>query len=133
MDEGVPAGLSRAEGRKFGLTLGLAFLVLGGIAYWRGYVGVAVVPGAIGSTLVLMGLVAPGALGPVQRGWMKFGFALSRVTTPIILAVMYFAIILPFGLAMRAAGKHPLVRRPGDSYWVPRPEGGRRSRLDRQF
>jgi hypothetical protein len=81
---------------------------------------------------VLAGLVAPGSLGPVYRGWMRFGLALSRFTTPIFLGIMYFLVFLPFGLVMRRF-RQPLVRPVGDSYWVARPESGRRSNLQRQF
>jgi hypothetical protein len=129
----VPAGLTRADKRKFGLTVGAAFVVLAVLAAWRGHHGVAVIPGALGASLVLLGLVAPGILGPTYRVWMAFGFTLSRITTPIILALMYFLVFLPVGILMRAFGRNPMVRPEADSYWISRPEHVRRSNLRRQF
>jgi hypothetical protein len=133
MDGRVPAGLTRADKRKFGLTVGPAFLVLAGIIFWRGHVPVAAVFATLGAALVLVGLVAPGILGPVYRGWMAFGLALSKITTPIILGLMYFLVFLPFGVVMRAFGRNPMVRPAGDTYWVSRASTARRSNLNRQF
>jgi hypothetical protein len=80
------------------------------------------------------GLAVPGRLGPVYRFWMALAHAISRVTTPIVLGIVYFLVIAPIGLAMRAFGRNPLVRpRVRDSYWVMRPPGNRRSDLERQF
>lgn len=132
MAAGIPARLSAAEGRRFGLTVGVAFLMLAALAAWRGRAAVATVLGAVGAGLVLGGLLAPGTLGPVQRAWMGLAAVLSRVTTPLFLAVVYFGLIAPLGLVLRALGRTPLPRpRPGQSAWVPRT--ATTSDLERQF
>ena len=41
------------------------------------------------------------ALRPVYRGWMRFGLLLSRVTTPLILGIVFFLVITPIGLVRR--------------------------------
>lgn len=124
--------MSAAEGRRFGLTVGVAFLMLAALAAWRGRAAVATVLGAVGAGLVLGGLLAPGTLGPVQRAWMGLAAVLSRVTTPLFLAVVYFGLIAPLGLVLRALGRTPLPRpRPGQSAWVPRT--ATTSDLERQF
>jgi len=56
---------SKAELRKFGLTLGIAFGVFSAVALWRGRMTTAAVLGAIGSSLLVGGIAIPGALGPV--------------------------------------------------------------------
>lgn len=133
MDGRVPAGLSAGELRRFGLLVGGAFVLLAGLMAWRGHVVPMYIAGALGCALLLGGLAAPKWLGPAYRGWMRFGQALSRVTTPIIMAAMYFLAFMPIGLMMRALGRNPMVRPNGDSYWVTRPEGGRRGDLTRPF
>ena len=133
MAEGIPARLTPAEGRKFGLTVGGAFLALAGLLWWRGRVRAALVFAALGGALVLAGLVAPGRLGAVQRAWMGLGRLMSRVTTPVFMGIVYFLILTPIGWGMRLFGKNPVARPPvGGSFWVRRPEG-KHSRMDHQF
>ena len=125
----------RAKGRKFGLTVGAAFVVLSGLAYWRGSHRTATVFAAIGGLLLVAGLVIPGSLGPVERAWMGLAHAISKVTTPIVMSILYFGLFTVVGSVKRTFGRNSLVRtRAADGgYWVDRPEGSRRGNLDRQF
>jgi hypothetical protein len=129
----IPARLSAAEGRKFGLLVGGAFLLLGGVSYWRGHQIVPVVLWALGGALVLAGLLIPGYLGPVYRGWMRFAVVLSRVTTPIVMGVIYYGLFTPMGFVRRRLGRNALIRPEGESFWTSRQPGARRSDLSRQF
>ncbi len=122
MEAGVPARLSPAEGRKFGLLVGGAFLALGAFFWWRQAQRPMMITGGLGSALVLAGLLIPGYLGPIYRGWMKFALLLSKVTTPIFMSIVYFVVIAPIGLLMRAFGRRPLpVPARGSSAWWARP------------
>jgi len=128
----IPARLSVADGRKFGVQVGLAFLVLAGILVWRDHPRAAATLGMLGSSFVLAGLVVPGRLGPVYRGWMRLALGISKVTTPIIMAVLYFLVLTPIGLIARAFGHRPLVHARGsESFWVRRSTPG--SDLEQQF
>lgn len=138
----IPARLTRvvaqtnaeAKGRKFGLVVGSAFLALAAFAYWRGGRISVIALGMLGGSLILAGLVIPGRLGPVERGWMALAHAMSKVTTPVFMGLIYFVLFTPIGLARRAMGKNALVRPSANgSYWVPRGVGARRSDLERQF
>lgn len=124
---------SRAELRKFGLTLGLAFGALAGIAAWRGHGTAAAILGALSALLIAAGIVAPGTLGPIERAWMGLALAISKVTTPIFLGIVYFLVLTPVGLLRRTVGGHPLRHRMADGgFWRDRGEA-RRSDLERQF
>ena len=126
--------MTAGEGRKFAFTVGAAFLVLAGISYWRGHRIPVIVLATLGALLLLAGLVAPTKLGPVQRGWMGLAERISRVTTPIFMGLVYFVVLTPVGLIMRAVGRRPLEQKAvNGSYWVRRPEGQRSSDLSRQF
>lgn len=133
MAAGIPARLSPREGRKFGLTVGIAFLVLGGIVWWRGHQLVAAGLLSVGGLLILAGLLIPGRLGPVFRLWMGLAHAISKVTTPIFMGIIYFVLIAPIGGVMRLFGRNPMTTHHGSaSAWVGRTTGGR-SDLERQF
>jgi hypothetical protein len=77
--------------------------------------------GAVGAALLLFGVVLPGALVPVRRGWMGMALVLSKVTTPIFLGVVYFGVLTPTGVALRLFGRSPLKSQPtGTSRWITR-------------
>ena len=133
METGIPARLSPKEGRKFGVLVGGVFLVIGGISRWRGHETVPFVLWALGGTLVLGGLLIPGHLGPVYRAWMGLAHLLSKITTPILMGVIYYLVLTPVGAVRRMFGHNSLVRPRGDSFWIDRPEGKRRGDLKRQF
>jgi hypothetical protein len=89
----------------------------------------------VGGVLITAGLLAPGNLGPVYRGWMRLALAISKITTPIIMGIIYLLVFMPAGLLLRLFGHRPLARdRSATSYWIRRstPNGGR-SDLRRQF
>lgn len=135
MAERVPARLSAAAGRKFGLTLGIAFLVFGGVFLWRGKPVRAEVAFAIGVVLVSTGLVAPTRLGPVERAWMGLAHLISKVTTPIFMGVVYFLVVTPIGLVRRGFGGTPLRRDARQaSFWFDhKPPADPREAMERQF
>ena len=45
------------------------------------------------------------------RLWMRLAFLLNRVTTPVIMSLVFFVIITPIALIMRLSGRDPMARR----------------------
>lgn len=129
----VRAGLSSSEGRRFAFPVAAAFAVLGGLMWWRGYQLAATSLGGLALALGFLGLIVPTRLGPLRRGWMRLSHAISRITTPVVMFLLYFLVITPTALVMAAFGKRPLRRRPAATYWKPRPASARGSDLTRQF
>ncbi len=88
---------------------------------------------AMGGLLIFAGVAFPRRLGPVQRAWMGFAHAISKVTTPIFMGLVYYAVLTPTGVLMRMFGRNSLApHRAHTSHWVSRGED-RRSDLQRQF
>jgi hypothetical protein len=124
--------LSPAEGRKFGLTVGTAFGFLAAIMWWRDHQTPMYVFGALAVALIAAGIVVPGHLGPVNRAWMRLALAISKVTTPIFMGIVFFVVIAPVGLLMRAFGRNPIRHRSvSDSYWSDRSDA--RGNMTNQF
>jgi hypothetical protein len=71
-------------------------------------------PWAVALLFAAAALGAPRALGPVHQVWMRIGHALGWVNTRILLTVVFYTIITPTGLVMRALGRNPL-RGPRDT------------------
>jgi hypothetical protein len=113
--------------------VGGAFLVLGALLLWRGREIAAWAGGGLGTLLVVAGLTIPGRLGPVHRAWMGASLALSKVTTPVFMSVLYFIVLTPAGMLMRLLGRNPLTRDPTHTtFWAAR-QVGPRSDMERPF
>ena len=108
--------------REFGLIVGSMLILLG--SWWlyrnhwlmvaKGFLG-------IGSVLVILGLLLPRSLVYPNRAWMALAKLLSLITTPIILAIIFFLVVMPIGFLKRLSGWDPLRRRApsSQSYWAP--------------
>ncbi|MEX2223952.1 MAG: SxtJ family membrane protein [Candidatus Rokuibacteriota bacterium] len=122
--------------RSFGLTFTGFFLLVG---LWPLARGGPVRAWAFGvSALFLVAaLVRPGLLAPLNRLWLRVGLVLHRVVNPLVMGVMFYGVITPFGLAMRAAGRDPLRKRfdpLAQSYWIERrPPGPTPETMSNQF
>lgn len=106
--------------RKFGFTMAVVLLAVSAVMFLRHKSGY-VIPLAAGVLFVVVGIVKPGLLKPIYDAWMKFAAILAYVNTRVILSVLFYAVLTPFGICMRIFGKDPLSRgidRKRSSYWV---------------
>lgn len=92
---------------------------------------------AVAGVILVVTLVRAELLAPFNRVWFRFGLFLHRVVNPVVMAVIYFAVVTPTGLIMRAVGKDPLrLRRDpnAESYWIHRqPPGPEPESMTNQF
>lgn len=106
--------------RTFAITLFLVLAILGSFFLWRkGPCGF--VFWGVGAALLIPGVLRPGILSPVYRAWMKLALVLGFVSSHVVLAVMYYFVITPISLLMRALGKDPLQKNidtAAKSYWM---------------
>lgn len=122
MADRIPAGLKPGEARRFGLTVGAAFLAIAAISWWRGHPTTLRVTGGLGAALVVLGAALPALLAPVYKAWMGLAHVLSKVTTPIFMGATYLLVVTPVALLRRAFGANAMTRpaEAGGSYWRPR-------------
>ena len=98
--------------RNFGLTTGAILAALFGIVFpyfldrpWP------VWPWIVFATLAVWGAMAPTTLRPVYRGWMRVGMLLGKITTPIILTLVFVIAIIPTSIVLRLLGKDMMRRK----------------------
>ena len=104
--------LDRKGLRHFGIVTGAMFAGIFGLFFpWLLGLAFPVWPWTVFAVLGGLGLLVPEVLRPVYYWWMRFAILLSRITTPIILGILYYLIITPMALGMRLVGKDPLRRR----------------------
>lgn len=111
MTEGAAQPASRAELRDFGLIVGGLFVAIFGLALpFLKHRAIPLWPWVAGLVLIVAALVFP----PVLRGpnflWTKFGRILGWINQRIVLTIVFYIILLPTGLIMRALGRDPMAR-----------------------
>ena len=105
--------LDRDGLRQFGLTTGAILSVLFGLVLpWLFDLEYPRWPWFVGGVLIVWGLVHAPSLNPVYRVWMRFGLLLGRITTPLVLGLVFFFMITPLSLAMRVFGRTGLKTTP---------------------
>lgn len=113
-----------------------AFVRLGGAL---GTDGAGVAKGLFGvaGLFLVLAFVAPKVLHPLNVLWMKLALVLQKVVSPIVLGLLFFGVVTPMGLVLRAMGKD-LLRLKLDkglkSYWITRdPPGPKPETMTEQF
>lgn len=112
--------------RSFGLVFTGVFLIVCAWPLWHGLAPRWWAAGVAG-VFLLFALLAPRVLAPLNRIWTRFGLLLAKVTQPIFMAVLFFAVFVPFGFFLRLIGTK-LLRLSWEpaaaSYWVERQPPG---------
>lgn len=112
--------------RSFGLVFAAFFALIGLLPLKDGGDARLWALGAA-FAFVIIALVAPRFLKPLNLIWFKFGLLLHKIVSPLVMGLLFFVTITPIGLLMRAAGKDPmrLKRDPNaQSYWIIRDPAG---------
>ena len=122
--------------RNFGLVMAGACAVFGALPLLRGHAPYWWLFG-IGLVFLALALARPALLAPLNRLWTRLGLLLHRIVSPLMLGLMFYGAIMPFGLVMRVFGRDPLRRKrePGAaSYWIERtPPGPEPKSMRQQF
>jgi len=89
---------------------------------------------AVAFIFVVLALVRPVVLSPLNKLWFQFGLLLGKIVSPIVMSLVFFLTVLPTGIIMRLLGKDLLNRkidRSAPSYWVKRedPVGSMRNQF----
>jgi hypothetical protein len=128
--------IERGSNRGFGLVFVVVFALIAAYSAWRGGASWPWWAAAAG-ILAIVTLLIPGVLEPLNRLWMRLALALSKVVTPVVMAVLFFGTVLPTGLIMRLLRKDPLRLNwnpDARSYWIERqPPGPAPESMKNQF
>ena len=128
--------LQGSSDRVFGLVFSVFWSVValaplmksGPIRVWAGVLAAA---------FLVTSLIMPTLLRPLNQLWQRFGRLLRRVTNPIVMAILFFSTVVPFGLIKRLLNRDVLRlkwERESITYWIARnPPGPRPDSMKDQF
>ena len=121
-----------SSNRSFGIVFCIFFLVValyplihdGSIRFWSLFISII---------FLILGLLKSKFLNPLNKIWFKFGIFIGKIISPIIMGLVFFFVVTPTGLIMRALGKDLLKLNYDNnkSYWINKT--GPKSRMKNQF
>jgi len=79
------------------------------------------IPLLISLIFLLLGLMNSKILTPLNILWFKFGLMLGAIVAPIVMGIVFFAVVTPTGLIMKIFGKDLLKKKfnkNNKSYWI---------------
>ena len=124
--------LKISSNKSFGIVFFVFFLIVslfpllkyGNIRIW------AIIPAII---FLILGLLNSPILSPLNKIWFKFGILLGNVMSPIVMGIVFFAVVTPTSIIMRMFGKNllGLKKNNNKSYWIER--SSIKSKMKNQF
>ena len=75
--------------------------------------------------ILIIAVVFPQLLRPLNQVWFSIGNLLGKIVSPIVLLVIYFGLITPIAFFARLSGRDELQlkKRVTRTYWVTRESG----------
>ncbi len=114
--------VTNAQARKTALVVAIVLVLLAGWNVYRGRIPTAAILGGFGTLLTLTGLFLPVAARGFHRFWMGIAGVLGYINSRILLTLLYYGLLTPYGFISRLVGRDPLVRRGPNrnTYWIKR-------------
>ncbi len=83
----------------------------------------------------LITFLKPKWLLPLNKFWMRIGYVLGIIISPIVMAFIFFGLITPYSIVMRIIGRDELrlIKTVNKSYWIFREHKSSQIDFRRQF
>ena len=129
------AEIELPSNRKFGFFFTFVFAVAAAYFYYSANVSWAYLFIAAASIFLLITLIRSDALLPLNKLWMRFGFLLGMIVSPIVLGIIFFGLFTPIAMLMRLGGRDELRLefRQKASHWITRSEPIKSESFKHQF
>jgi len=69
---------------------------------------------------LILGMINSSILTPLNKIWFKFGILLGNIISPIVMAIIFFGVVLPTGIVMKILRKDliGLKKNNKNTYWI---------------
>ena len=105
--------------RNFGIVFAIVFMI---VALWPllNQNEIRVWSLTISFIFLVLGLINSKLLSPLNKVWFKFGLILGSIIAPIVMGIVFFLVVTPTGLIMKALGKDllKLKKNTNSTYWL---------------
>ena len=121
--------------RKFGFFFTFVFAIAAAYFYYYANIGWACAFLAGSSIFLLITLIKSDALLPLNKLWMRFGFLLGMIISPLVLGLIFFGLFTPIATLMRLSGRDQLRLKfyNKSSHWILRSDPIKSDSFKNQF
>ena len=108
--------------RKFGFFFTTIFLLASFYSYYIESEIMLYILSAICGVFLIITIINPKILLPLNKLWMKIGILLGMIVSPIIMGLIFFGIFTPIAFFMRLFGRDELRLRfkKKETHWISR-------------
>ena len=121
-----------SSNRSFGIVFFVVFLL---IAFYplTNQADIRIWSVIISLIFLSLGLLNSKLLTPLNKIWFKFGIFLGKIVSPLIMGLIFFAVVTPIAFLMRILKKDLLNLKfsKNNSYWIEK--SGPKSKMKNQF
>ena len=84
---------------------------------------------------LLITVIIPQVLLPLNKLWMRLGLLLGMIVSPIVLGIIFFGLVTPYGVIMGMFGRDELRLKftKKSSHWISRSESIKSDSFKNQF
>jgi hypothetical protein len=121
-----------SSNRNFGVVFFLFFLIVSIFPIFKDE-NIRIWSLIIAIFFLVLGLMNSKILTPLNKTWFKFGILLGSFVSPIVMGIVFFAIVTPTSLIMKVLGKNLLNLKKDNkkTYWIERSKI--KSKMKNQF
>ena len=104
--------IKMGSNRSFGLVFFVVFLI---IAFWtfRGdFSEIKIIPLLLSLAFLILGLINSKLLHPLNKIWFRLGLLLGSIIAPLVMGIVFFAVVTPTSFLVKLMGKDLLKNRP---------------------
>ena len=114
--------LELPSNRKFGFFFTFVFIIAAAYFYNSASMLLACTLAIASAILLGVTLVNAEILLPINKLWMRFGFLLGMIVSPIVLGIIFFGLFTPIALVFRLSGRDELRLKfvKKRSHWISR-------------
>ena len=113
--------IKMSSNRSFGLVFFLVFFIISIWSFRGDLQQIKIVPISISLIFLFLGIINSRILSPLNILWYKFGLFLGSIIAPIVMAIIFFAVITPIGIIMNLIKKDFLgkkIDKNKETYWI---------------
>ena len=121
--------------KKFGFFFTFVFAILAFYFLFIDSILWAQALAVLAVLFLLITVIIPQVLLPLNKLWMRLGLLLGMIVSPIVLGIIFFGLVTPYGMVMRLFGRDELRLKftKKSSHWISRSESIKSDSFKNQF
>jgi hypothetical protein len=127
--------MSLPSNKRFGFFFTFVFLLTASYFFLSESIIIAYIFFALSVVFFLITFVNADALTSLNKLWMRLGYLLGKIISPIVLLIIFFVFFTPYSLVLRLFRRDELQLKllKRESYWKQRIQASYQTNFRKQF